>query len=167
MKLITGLSDLTGSNAERRVNEVLALGQEATKTYALKNYTLNQNAHIKLFTDAQLKFAKEELKDIMYFFGYAENSLDPLPNPTGFYKFDAITDQEKHQDYFGFKKLNNETLELTSSLSKEQLSALKFNPLKETETVEVIDEAVLKMFYQPMANWTEKKLFGKSFTDCK
>lgn len=49
MKLITGLSDLTGTNAERRVNEVISMGLGATQTYALKSSTLDPNSRAKLF----------------------------------------------------------------------------------------------------------------------
>jgi hypothetical protein len=49
MKYITGLNDLTGTNAERRVNEVIAKGHKATQTYDLKDSTKRFNSSSKFF----------------------------------------------------------------------------------------------------------------------
>ena len=47
MRFLLGVKDLTGTNAERRIQEVLAMGTKATETYTLKESTrrLNANAH--------------------------------------------------------------------------------------------------------------------------
>ena len=47
MRFMLGKRDLSGTNAERRIKEVLALGQKATQTYSLKDSTrkLNGNQH--------------------------------------------------------------------------------------------------------------------------
>ena len=39
MKFILGERDLTGTNAERRIKEVMAMGSAATVTYSLKDTT--------------------------------------------------------------------------------------------------------------------------------
>ena len=39
MKFILGERDLTGTNAERRIKEVIAMGSKATVTYTLKDTT--------------------------------------------------------------------------------------------------------------------------------
>jgi len=38
-----GVRDLTGTNAERRISEVLAMGASATRTYSLKDTTTRMN----------------------------------------------------------------------------------------------------------------------------
>lgn len=43
MKFMLGLDNLAGTNAERRVNEVIAKGKAATQTYTLKKTTHNFN----------------------------------------------------------------------------------------------------------------------------
>jgi len=40
MKFFCNLSDLEGTNAQRRVNDVIKQGKEKTKTYELKDNTL-------------------------------------------------------------------------------------------------------------------------------
>jgi len=52
MKYITGLNDLAGTNAERRVHEVLAKGQKATQTYDLKDTSKKFNSSQVKYTDA-------------------------------------------------------------------------------------------------------------------
>ena len=39
MKFLLGEMDLSGTNAERRIKEVLAMGSKATQTYSLKDTT--------------------------------------------------------------------------------------------------------------------------------
>ena len=39
MKFLLDLPDLEGTNAERRIQEVIAMGHKATKTYSLKDTT--------------------------------------------------------------------------------------------------------------------------------
>ena len=36
MRFIFGIKDLAGTNAERRIKEVLAMGHDATKSYPVK-----------------------------------------------------------------------------------------------------------------------------------
>ena len=50
MKFLLDLPDLSGTNAERRVKEVLALGRQATKIYSLKDNTERMNANTKRYT---------------------------------------------------------------------------------------------------------------------
>jgi len=47
MRFMIGEKDISGTNAERRVKEVIALGADATRTYKLKNTTnkFNGSAH--------------------------------------------------------------------------------------------------------------------------
>lgn len=56
---------------------------------------------------------------MLYFFGYADDSLEPNPNSTGFFKFDAETDRENHHNFNGYKTINDQTLEMTSTMTKE------------------------------------------------
>ena len=48
MKMIIGVNDLTGTNADRRIDDVIAKGSKATQTYSLKSNTgkFNANAHL-------------------------------------------------------------------------------------------------------------------------
>ena len=47
MRFMLGTRDLEGTNAERRIREVIGFGSQATQTYSLKDTTkrCNGNAH--------------------------------------------------------------------------------------------------------------------------
>ena len=50
MKFLLGVSDLTGTNAERRIGEVLAMDKSSTQTYSLKDTTRSLNGNINRYT---------------------------------------------------------------------------------------------------------------------
>jgi len=52
MRFLTGLKDLDGTNAERRVKEVMAKGHAAAQTYALKETTKRVNSQAIHYTQA-------------------------------------------------------------------------------------------------------------------
>ena len=52
MRFSIGLKDLTGTNAERRVKEVINKGHEATQSaYKLKSHTLRFNTNKGRYTE--------------------------------------------------------------------------------------------------------------------
>lgn len=51
MKFILGTTDLAGTNAERRVQEVLAQGAGATVTYTLKDTTRKYNGNAGIYSE--------------------------------------------------------------------------------------------------------------------
>ena len=53
------------------MQEALAKGKDATVLYQLKDNTRQLNTNIKRYTKDQIEFIKEEMKDIIYYFGYA------------------------------------------------------------------------------------------------
>ena len=52
MKYFIGLRDISGTNAERRIKEVIAKGQKATQTYDLKDTSKKFNSAQRYYTDA-------------------------------------------------------------------------------------------------------------------
>ena len=50
MKFLLGVRDLSGTNAERRIKEVIAKGAAATQTYNLKDTTKKCNANVGKYT---------------------------------------------------------------------------------------------------------------------
>ena len=55
-----GVKDLSGTNAERRIKEVLAMDQRATQTYSLKDSTKRNNANAHRYTEEQLSWISEK-----------------------------------------------------------------------------------------------------------
>jgi hypothetical protein len=59
MKFLLGMEDISGTNAERRINEVCDLPAEATQPYAIKKTTGVKNAHKDKYTADQMEYLKE------------------------------------------------------------------------------------------------------------
>ena len=72
MSFLLGKRDLTGTNAERRIQEVLAQGKSATQVYSLKESTVRVNPNRRRYTDEQVAWLSEEMKEVFHFFGYAK-----------------------------------------------------------------------------------------------
>lgn len=95
MRFLLGQKDLSGTNAERRIEEVLAMGSAATQTYSLKDSTRRNNANVHRYTEAQLGWVRDNLKEMLHFFGYARVPQGP-ENLTGFFAYDG-TDAEMNR----------------------------------------------------------------------
>lgn len=126
LKYFIGMNDLTGTNAERRIKEVMLKGAKATQTYTLKDTSKKYNAARQYYTDAQVEFAKDKLKDMMYFFGYAKSSTDDRENFTGFYEFDEATDREQANNYMSWKKNNENVIEWVSTMTPDVLEEFQY-----------------------------------------
>ena len=74
MRFFLGVQDITGTNAERRVKEVIAKGHGATaKTYRTKTTTLKFNSQGKRYNEEQMNHIKERLSEMIHVFGYAKH----------------------------------------------------------------------------------------------
>ena len=100
MSFLLGKRDLTGTNAERRIKEVVGMGQKATQTYTLKDSTKRNNANVQRYTPEQLAWVGDEMKEMIHFFGYAKVPSDP-ENNTGFFDYDG-SDTEMNRQYRGW-----------------------------------------------------------------
>ena len=98
MRFLLGIDDLTGTNAERRVKEVINLGHQATQTYKLKQSTLRFNSQGKRYSQEQIDRVGELLAEYNNTFGYAQYESEDS-NPTGFFKY-----PENHAQRVRFNK---------------------------------------------------------------
>ena len=76
MKFLTNLEDLTETNAERRVREVIEMGQNAAQTYSLKETTRRFNTNVHRYTEKQLVWIQEHMKEVLHYFGYSKVPSD-------------------------------------------------------------------------------------------
>ena len=88
---ILGEKDLIGTNAERRVDQIVAMGKKASITYNLKATTGQLNIHENCYTPELRQYVQHELAEAIYYFGYAKVDSQ---NPTGFFEFE--THQPEH-----------------------------------------------------------------------
>lgn len=161
MKFILGERDLTGTNAERRIKEVISMGSGATVTYTLKDTTrqiANKNAH--RYNPEQVAWIKEEMKEMLHFFGYAKLPQDP-ENPTGFYEFDG-TDEEMNSIYNGYQRQNEDILHWTNSLKENELAQMSYHFTPKSKDVPLLDFTTMERASTATHNYYEKKYFGST-----
>lgn len=102
-KYLLDLDDLKGTNAERRLDQIMAMGSKAASTYATKTTTGKFNAHASKYTQAQIDLIMETNAEHLYYFGYANHPEQE--NATAF--FDFKEHKKDHLDkYYGFRKDN-------------------------------------------------------------
>ena len=107
MAYLLEIEDITGTNAERRINEHVAKGKEANTTYKKKGTTGVPNAHAHRYTHAQIAYIKQELGHLLYLFGYANHPTEN--NPSTYFHFSDAELKERPEllkNYYGFKKIN-------------------------------------------------------------
>ena len=104
--------DLEDTNCERRIDSVVEQGTKTGISYKLKSTTGKFDAHRHRYTEEQLNYVKENLKEHLYFFGYTTNPGEE--NPTGFFDFEE--DNEYRDKYMGFKKVNEDCLNEVTTL---------------------------------------------------
>ena len=136
MKIMVNLNDLSGTNAERRVNEVLAKGKDATLTYSLKDNKRNLNNNVHRYTQAQLEFIKTELKEMLHYFGYAKIKEDP-DNETGYFEFDS--DPEMLKLYKGYRQLSRHSIEWNAYMTDDERRSMQYMCSDRDKEVEVTD----------------------------
>ena len=74
MRFLLGQRDISGTNAERRVKEVIAKGHKATISFDLKQGTTKFNSNASRYTEAQLKYIAESY--IYYFLGIRNSEYE-------------------------------------------------------------------------------------------
>lgn len=119
MRFLLGVDDLTGTNAERRIKDVISMGHKATQgTYQLKASTLKFNAQSKRYNEAQVNYVKEQLAEFNHTFGYAKHASNP-ENPTGF--FDYADDEPEAFRFNNYKEYNEQNIKWVCQLDDEDL----------------------------------------------
>ena len=95
---ITG-SEIDGTILEKRIDEVLAMGQKATQVYKPRQCGQGSNKNLVHYTEEMIDYCKEKAGDLLHFFGYVD--VDPavlrpdqMSTPsTPIFKIKSTTDQ--------------------------------------------------------------------------
>ena len=103
MKFLLDSTDLTGTNAERRLLQMKEMGAAASQSYKLKASTGKFNVNKDMYTDDMLKYAMEKFGKYLYYFGYASHPTEE--NPTNFFDFKEHS-EENLNEYYGFRRDN-------------------------------------------------------------
>lgn len=161
MQFMLGVKDLTGTNAERRIKEVIAKGSSATLTYSLKDSTKLNNSNAKMYSLEQQAWIKDKFAEMLYFFGYARLPQDP-ENVTGYYEFDE-PNETLRRTYKGYEAMNEQMLNWVCSMTDEELSHCQYQLSDPAKEVPIHGLHNNEQFVTPSHNFYEKKYYNRTF----
>ena len=164
MKFFLGEVDLTGTNAERRVKEVIAMGAQATVTYQLKDTTRKCNNNIKMYTEEQKEWIREEFKEMLHYFGYAKVPQDP-ENSTGFFEYDG-SDENLNNMYREYEQHNEETLQWVHGMTDDELAQCKYFFTEKSKEVPLLDFDSNTRATLTIHHYYERKFYDRVSEEC-
>ena len=97
---LLGVKDLTGTNTERRIDEVV-VNPKAGQSYNLKSHTGKLNIHEDKYPPELRQYVQENLSELMHYFGYAK--VDGVENPTGFFEYQDESPSDR-ASYYKFRE---------------------------------------------------------------
>ena len=133
------------------------MGEQATQTYSLKDTTRRLNANIHRYTQDQLTWIKWKMKEVLYYFGYAQ--LPGYPeNPTGF--FDYSNEFSKDEPEFkGWHAFNEDMIQWVCRIEngEEEACSYQFNAAPEKKINVLGDQ---RKNFLAILNYYNKKIYG-------
>ena len=161
MRFMLGTRDLAGTNAERRIKEVLAMGTSATQTYSLKDSTKKNNANVHRYTEDQLAWVRENMSEMLHFFGYAKVPHDP-ENNTGFFEYDG-SDPEMTRQYKGWQAQNAGMVDWACQLTDADLENYRYRLSDPAKEVPLMTFASSTKATKAIMNFYEKKMYNTHY----
>ena len=153
-KYLLEIDDIEGTNAQRRIEQVVAQGRSATQTYKFKATTGQLNTNAKRYTKEQVDYIKQELGDLLYFFGYSNIDEESYSN---FYQFDEHTEERKAL-HNGYKKVNEDSMKYVVNPEKEvKLYAHNY----QKDMIPLLPPHLLARAQEPGMEWAKKCLEHK------
>ena len=146
------VDDLSGTNCEKRIDEIVALGHGASVIYKLKPTTGKFNQHAQRYTADQLDYIKETMAEQLYFFGYTNHP--EIEHDTAFFDYGDDHKPDHLSDFKGYLKVNEESLKEVSS---------KDRPIKEYKVntdvfMDVLQPEDLERIQDPCKDYARKVL---------
>ena len=164
MRFLLGVNDLTGTNAERRIKEVIAMGHSATQgTYKLKQSTLKFNSQSKRYTEEQQKWVGEQLAEFNHTFGYAKHPDYP-DNKTGFFEYAA--DEPMASKMNLYKRMNENNIQWVTQLDDEDMKMFKYQLSDPKKDVPLISFADSDKAMRAIQHHHSMKLYNKPCHPC-
>ena len=150
-KFMLGMENIDGTNVERRIDEVVAMGSKASQTYVLKATTGQFNMNAQRYTKEQMDFIKQEMGDLLYFLGYSNFDEKSMTN---FFTFESHTEDHKGL-HNGFRRANAESLaEVCAEPRQIKQYAHNYNK----DMIELLNPAFAHRMQEPGHDFAGKQL---------
>ena len=137
------------------------MGAQASQTYSLKESTRKTNANAFRYTEAQLGWVSDNMKEVLHFFGYARLPEDPS-NITGFFEYDG-SDAEMNRQYKGWKAQNEAMVNWVCHLTDDDLENFKYRLSDPAKEVPLMDFDTSVKATTAISDFYSKKLYNKPF----
>eukprot|EP00355_Strombidium_rassoulzadegani_P008772 CAMPEP_0168619674 /NCGR_PEP_ID=MMETSP0449_2-20121227/6729_1 /TAXON_ID=1082188 /ORGANISM="Strombidium rassoulzadegani, Strain ras09" /LENGTH=471 /DNA_ID=CAMNT_0008660627 /DNA_START=111 /DNA_END=1526 /DNA_ORIENTATION=- len=134
-KFLYNMDNIEGTNLERRINDVLSMGAEATQTYRMKKAERKYACDEDMYNEKQTKFILTKLHDYLTFFGYwkpRNEEEEAMGNKWGmidypeYFREDGTFEKCKLK-YCEYLKVNEETMKFIASSAKEDRAKRVWN----------------------------------------
>ena len=84
-RFLLDVTSIDGTVVAKRIQDVAAEGYEAKAVYKLKSTSTNLNRNAFMYSEEQIDFLRQEMKDTLYYFGYTNHPTEE--NDTAFFTF--------------------------------------------------------------------------------
>ena len=109
------------------------------------------------FTEAQIGWVKENMSEMLHFFGYAKVASDP-DNPIGFIDYGDSSDAEALRQYKGFLAQNQDMVDWVCQLTDQDLEQFQYTLY---DPQKAIPPCTLENLACPaIMNHYEKQMYG-------
>ena len=156
MKFLLDLGSLEGTNAERRIEQLKAMGDGATSTYQLKRNPRAFNQSNDCYTAEQKAYVAEKMQKWIHFFGYNEQEGNET---TGFFKYDEATAKANAKHYYGFRKTNE--VAVNKVVSEGGWQGPKYVINKGEGCFDLFPDTIITRLQEPGMDFACKKLYGR------
>lgn len=79
------MPSIEGTVVEKRIHDVAGSGNTTKAVYKLKSSSPNLSRHAFMYSEAQIDYLKDELRDHLFYFGYTNHPTEE--NETAFWDF--------------------------------------------------------------------------------
>ena len=104
----------------------------------------------------------EILKEMMVFMGYAKEPQGEPENYTGFFDFNDDADQSWRDNYYGFRKQNEEMIKWVSTLNEKDLAEIQYELSDKKREVDLVNFETTEKVCAAICDYSSKLLYGKS-----
>jgi len=129
----------------------LIKGKNATQTYSLKDTTGMFNCNEKMYSSAQKAFVGEQLRDMIFFFDYAQFES----NYTGFFEY-PDRDRELLYQKGGYVQTTDSVIQWVATLTEATMSKFQYQLTDKTKEVEVMTVPLHQQSSRAINDWSER-----------
>jgi hypothetical protein len=88
-------------------------------------------------------------------------------NFTALFDFSDEVHAQLDDTHNGYRAQNSQVLDWLAMLSPEDMAEFKYKLSDEAKNVDMLQWETVRLVTKPILDWSERTLYGKSYTNCK